>query len=1658
MRSTFAFAALFASAAFAGATTVLTPSGGERLAANTYLVPEGGSILHVDASTVHVLDSEGAVVKQVAVDASAVRPAASKTTSGPAPLKTGWITFASWLNQGSSPISSFTTSWTVPPVPKTENGQTVFLFNSIEPNSGHAILQPVLQYGGSAAGGGQYWAVASWYLVGNSTFHTKPVKVSAGKKLNGIITLLSSSGSTHDYHTAFTNVDGTALKASNAAELTWATETLEAYSIKSINDYPAGSTVFSDINLKLKNGNVPSVSWAHSDDTKDGLSTVIDTNGAKNAKITINRRRREHIGEVRTGETDCDGAGSSGTTGGNAFSKPSANKSVESHVHCAWLVGPGFSTIDFELREDCGACLGVSGEAKQRLVALPSSPPPLRGPTSAISESSQATTPSAYDTDNTMSGKRDSRPGTSSGAASGSGAANGATVKPTASQLRATASATAGKTTSTSTPQSTSTSTPIPGPSSSRQPPSQSQTQPQQPPPTATSPPPAPMSPTGTSKLPRFLQSPTQRDRSKSLSMDPPRPPSSASTSSSSAGPRRTGRFLGLGRDKDKERERERERIREAERADPSAAELLAMQDDGYDDTDMDMLQSPSSPTSFDIAMSSSPPSAYATARPRTRADRQFSASTPPGSASSHSNSSSHSHSSHYSATSPNTLHVVRSPSRLSAGGDGLTTRLSGWFSHIAGSTSDLSLTSTIGAAASLATSTSRTISSASSSRKQQSSSSSRKEGSSGSGKGGGGGGLLDKAVRYLLDGDANPDRSTAEIWLMGVRMDGWSREDEERFARTQNRNHPQSPSSKHHNHQQQQAQAQAQLDDLVPDPGPWPAAFHGAFYAQVWCTYRAGFPEPIRDLAGVEVLGAPLVFPPPSAVAPSSAAVRAPPMHSPTQSDASASSYASSSPSSSTHGHGSGHSTASSTGGGGGKRKWWPLSLGNMGSSKGWSSDAGWGCMLRTTQSLLATALMRVGAPPLQPSSAPPFPPASPTTHAAHARLLSWFADAPAAPFSVHRMALAGKKAGKDVGMWFGPSAAGVAVRTLVEGFSGCGVGVALGGDGGTVWSGDVMKASWVPGAGGSGGALGDSASLRGGATGSGKSWGGRPVLVLVGVRLGLEGVNPVYYETIKTLFTFPQSVGIAGGRPSSSYYFVGVQGDGLFYLDPHHSRPTVPLRPYLEDDSVYNSHQAQPPPPHKRTPSYSHVYGRGGSMSPERAGSMSPERDRGGSLSPELERRGGSLSPDPYRPMTEDELVYNPNPNLRRSVSPAAISFPNVHTMSPAEEAHWQRAYSLAELRTYHCERVRKMPMAGLDPSMLIGFLVRSEEEWVDLRRRIGELPRTIFAIQDDVPSWGGDDDDELDGISDPEEEPVVDVEVEGEGDDAEGDDGDVSSVSHASNWSHPPAFGKHPHTLKHAQPHTHVHSDSASTTHSKSTTGTGTSTGSSASQVDTEDTEEDAVGPITPLPGSTSSFDLSIGAGKGKGVVREDDEDEDEDDEDGFVDAASEVLDDNDPEEEPEGEGDIEDDWVDPVSTPAPVPAAPAKARAPMPVVAPPPPVKKSRSAKSTTSSSSASSSSKTKTTASAGRKSKSGSAGKKAVPVPVPVPNVHYPFPGSGEGDEGDEEDEPHFGVGERDRNITVVAPKVKTGQSRSQRRARDGGRTQSGGVRGVLTED
>jgi hypothetical protein len=63
-----------------------------------------------------------------------------------------------------------------------------------------------------------------------------------------------------------------------------------------------------------------------------------------------------------------------------------------------------------------------------------------------------------------------------------------------------------------------------------------------------------------------------------------------------------------------------------------------------------------------------------------------------------------------------------------------------------------------------------------------------------------------------------------------------------------------------------------------------------------------------------------------------------------------------------------------------------------------------------------------------------PPYP-IQTADYATYIQLISWFLDSPSplCPFSVHRMALAGKDLGKEVGQWFGPSTAAGAIKYVI-------------------------------------------------------------------------------------------------------------------------------------------------------------------------------------------------------------------------------------------------------------------------------------------------------------------------------------------------------------------------------------------------------------------------------------------------------------------------------------------------------------------------------------------------------------------------------------------------------------------------------------------------
>ena len=80
-------------------------------------------------------------------------------------------------------ISYFNTTWLVPPAPATYNGQLVYLYTGMKPADYGAILQPILQYGVSPAGGGAYWPVANWYVTETDAYYTSLVDVAVGKAI-----------------------------------------------------------------------------------------------------------------------------------------------------------------------------------------------------------------------------------------------------------------------------------------------------------------------------------------------------------------------------------------------------------------------------------------------------------------------------------------------------------------------------------------------------------------------------------------------------------------------------------------------------------------------------------------------------------------------------------------------------------------------------------------------------------------------------------------------------------------------------------------------------------------------------------------------------------------------------------------------------------------------------------------------------------------------------------------------------------------------------------------------------------------------------------------------------------------------------------------------------------------------------------------------------------------------------------------------------------------------------------------------------------------------------------------------------------------------------------------------------------------------------------
>jgi len=162
-----------------------------------------------------------------------------------------------------------------------------------------------------------------------------------------------------------------------------------------------------------------------------------------------------------------------------------------------------------------------------------------------------------------------------------------------------------------------------------------------------------------------------------------------------------------------------------------------------------------------------------------------------------------------------------------------------------------------------------------------------------------------------------------------------------------------------------------------------------------------------------------------------------------------------------------------------------------------GFSSDTGWGCMIRSGQSLLANAMLayRYGGSPKRGQS---------REH--EAAILQLFADDPRAPYSLHNFVRHGATAcGKYPGEWFGPSATARCIQALAKANESS-LRVYSTGDGPDVYEDKFFEI----------------------AKPDGENF--HPTLILVGTRLGIDKITPVYWEALVASLQMPQSIGIAG------------------------------------------------------------------------------------------------------------------------------------------------------------------------------------------------------------------------------------------------------------------------------------------------------------------------------------------------------------------------------------------------------------------------------------------------------------------------------------------------------------------------------------------------
>ena len=124
---------------------------------------------------------------------------------------------------------------------------------------------------------------------------------------------------------------------------------------------------------------------------------------------------------------------------------------------------------------------------------------------------------------------------------------------------------------------------------------------------------------------------------------------------------------------------------------------------------------------------------------------------------------------------------------------------------------------------------------------------------------------------------------------------------------------------------------------------------------------------------------------------------------------------------------------------------------------------------------------------------------------------ILPLFADDRSALFGIHQLSMVSSE-DRPVGTWFGPNAVAQAIKKMVQFDPQQRLNVQVAMNNVLILS-DFPLTNW------------------------------RPLLLFLPVRLGINEINPTYFNSLKTCFELEQCVGVIGGRPNHALFYVGYR-----------------------------------------------------------------------------------------------------------------------------------------------------------------------------------------------------------------------------------------------------------------------------------------------------------------------------------------------------------------------------------------------------------------------------------------------------------------------------------------------------------------------------------